>query len=251
MLSTYCAVLVPIIIVLNFPYFISAENLKIIGGNETTIEKHPWMVSIQFLSNHLCGGSIINEDTIITAAHCFDEISSGLTIVSGITDLSEAEASVRVMSIIIHEDYDSATIDSDIAIMKLSENLTYSEKIQPILLPEENVEVPDGTLAITSGWGLTSEEASATSDILMEIEIPVIDWNLCTKLLPVTERMMCAGYVNGGPDTCTADSGGALELNTTLIGIVSWGIGCGEAGHPGVYTDVRRFRPWIREHTGM
>ncbi|XP_057658715.1 trypsin-3-like isoform X2 [Diorhabda carinulata] len=213
MLSTYCVVLVPIIIVLNLPYFTSAENLKIIGGNETTIEKHPWMVSIQFLSNHLCGGSIINEDTIITAAHCFDEISSGLTIVSGFTDLSEAEASVRVMSIIIHEDYDSATIDSDIAIMK--------------------------------------EDASATSNILMEIEIPVIDWNLCTTLLPVTERMMCAGYVNGGPDTCTADSGGALELNTTLIGIVSWGIGCGEAGHPGVYTDVRRFRPWIREHTGM
>ncbi|KAJ8976748.1 hypothetical protein NQ317_004300 [Molorchus minor] len=93
------------------------------------------------------------------------------------------------------------------------------------------------------------------SDILREVTVFAINWDECkSKLSSVssfTERMICAGTTEGGKDTCQGDSGGAVELDGTLIGIVSWGVGCGVVDYPGVYTRVSYFRSWIRENAGI
>ncbi|XP_072398605.1 trypsin-1-like [Diabrotica undecimpunctata] len=235
----------------------AGNHYRIVGGNDTTIEKHPWIVSIQFLRVHFCGGALVDEETVITAAHCFNDVSGRITIVAGTADLTQEGTSIKVQSILIHENYnpDVAPFDYDIAILKLSEKITFSDKIQPINLPVEDTAVPEDTPVSTAGWGLTEEGGATTSDILLEINIKIINWQTCKELLQdeseVTERMICAGYLKGGVDTCQADSGGPLELNGTLIGIVSWGRGCGEADYPGVYTHVARFRSWIKQHAGV
>ncbi|XP_050518673.1 trypsin-1-like [Diabrotica virgifera virgifera] len=236
---------------------ILGNNYRIVGGNDTTIEQHPWIVSIQFLRVHFCGGALVDEETVITAAHCFNDVSGRITILAGTADLTQEGTSIKVKSILIHENYnpDVGSLDHDIAILKLSEKITFSDKIQPINLPEEDIDVPKDTKVSTAGWGVTEEGGTTSSDILLEINIKIVDRQTCKKLLEeqseVTERMICAGDLKGGVDTCQNDSGGPLELNTTLIGIVSWGYGCGEAGYPGVYTHVARFRSWIKQHAGV
>ncbi|CAG9827545.1 unnamed protein product [Diabrotica balteata] len=206
------------------------SHYRIVGGNDTTIEKHPWIVSIQFLRVHFCGGALVDEETVITAAHCLNDVSGRITIVAGTADLTQEGTSVKVQSILIHENYnpDVSLFDYDIAILKLSEKITFSDKIQPINLPVEDTDVPEDTPVSTAGWGVTEEGGSTTSDILLEINIKIVDRQTCKELLQevgeVTERMICAGYLKGGIDTCQSDSGGPLELNGTLIGIVSWDV---------------------------
>ncbi|XP_023311632.1 trypsin-3 [Anoplophora glabripennis] len=229
---------------------------RIVGGVTTTIEKHPWQVSLQVFGNHICGGSIISSGLILTAAHCVTElIVTVYYVVPGVTDLRQAEQKYQVEEAIMHDDYDSVTYDYDIALLKLQENLTFSNTIQAISLPNELFTIPDGTSLVASGWGITEPDGTDSSDVLREIEIQYINWETCrTRLSSVgtfTERMICAGVPEGGKDTCQSDSGGALELNSTLIGIVSWGEGCGDPRYPGVYTHVSYLRAWIREHTGI
>ncbi|CAG9860207.1 unnamed protein product [Phyllotreta striolata] len=237
---------------------VNADNaLRIVGGNETTIEKHPWIVSIKSLGVHFCGGSIINENTIVTAAHCFAEISEGLSILAGTKNIDEKGTAIKVEYFIMHEKYDTETYtyDYDIAILKLSKNLTFSSKIQPILLPSEDTQVSVGEPVTIAGWGVTKEGSPIISNILRDVEIYSVDWETCKKELndygTVTENMFCAGYPTGNRDSCQCDSGGPLELNGTLLGIISWGNGCGEVGFPGVYTLVPKFRSWIKQHTGV
>ncbi|KAJ8942810.1 hypothetical protein NQ318_022824 [Aromia moschata] len=231
-------------------------NTRIVGGNTTTIEKHPWQVSLQIFGVHSCGGSIISANTILTAAHCIDEILVNLyQVIIGTTDLSQPALKLSVRESTIHNAFDSETYDYDIAVIKLQENLTFSNQIQPITLVQDGFQVPDGTALVTSGWGITETGGTENSNILREVEINAINWSECYRKLSsvgtFTDRMICAGVSGGGKDTCQGDSGGAVELNGVLIGIVSWGVECGAVDYPGIYTNVSYFRSWIREHTGI
>ncbi|KAJ8976749.1 hypothetical protein NQ317_004301 [Molorchus minor] len=94
-----------------------------------------------------------------------------------------------------------------------------------------------------------------TADVLQEAIIKYVDWDTCYKALSkagtFTERMFCAGYMDGSKDTCSGDSGGNIQLNSMAVGIVSWGAGCGIKGYPGAYTLVSYFRDWIKTNTGL
>ncbi|CAG9827549.1 unnamed protein product [Diabrotica balteata] len=134
----------------------------------------------------------------------------------------------------------------------LTEKVVFSPKIQPIRLPKHDLHVPNGTPVITAGWGFTDPEIMSTSDDLMEVNINIIDWQICEELLPFfTQRMICAGNLDGGLGSCHGDSGGPLELNGTLIGIVSYkhpNRPCGAAGYPVAYTKVPDFLTWINKN---
>lgn len=158
-------------------------NDRIVGGYETNIEEHPWQVSLQYGSSHRCGGSIIGNKWILTAAHCtvfvlfkqFKIVFYGLKIIiflivySGITSNafsvrvgSTKHASggliVKLKNYVNHPKYSRARLDYDFSLLELENELDFSDKIKAITLPVEDLKVSDGTICEISGWGEKNEE---------------------------------------------------------------------------------------------
>ena len=155
----------------------------------------------------------------------------------------------------IHPNYNSRTFENDIALIKLSVEVTFKEHIVPACLPNKN-ELYTKRVAYATGWGRTSYNRPASLSALQRVSLIVIDNSVCQSWLKEAGRrekifpgMLCAGYKEGKKDSCQGDSGSPLttevDKKSTLIGIVSWGIGCGRPNLPGVYTRVSNYVDWI------
>uniref|UniRef100_A0A672FTI6 Transmembrane serine protease 5 n=1 Tax=Salarias fasciatus TaxID=181472 RepID=A0A672FTI6_SALFA len=159
-----------------------------------------------------------------------------------------------VEKIIYNKNYNHRSHDSDIALMKLRTPLAFSDTIRPICLPQYDSDPPGGTQCWISGWGYTQPDVHSP-DTLKEAPVPIISAKKCNSSCmyngEITPRMLCAGYTEGKVDACQGDSGGPLvcqdESVWRLVGVVSWGTGCAEPNHPGVYTKVAEFLGWIYE----
>ncbi|CAG08915.1 unnamed protein product, partial [Tetraodon nigroviridis] len=265
-----------------------AKLPRIIGGVEATLGRWPWQVSLYYSSRHTCGGSIINSQWVVTAAHCVHKYASSLvlglspnrSLTSTSVLLSEMSATgyLRVSSwvvyagiitrgsakmaehvgyavekIIYNKEYNHRSHDGDIALLKLRTPLNFSDTIRPVCLPQYDYEPPGGTQCWISGWGYTQPEGVHSPDTLKEAPVPIISTKRCNSSCmyngEITSRMLCAGYTEGKVDACQGDSGGPLvcqdENVWRLAGVVSWGSGCAEPNHPGVYTKVAEFLGWI------
>lgn len=139
-----------------FPYYYEDKVGRIVGGEEITIQQRPFQVSLLYNGGHYCGGSIVNEDTIVTAAHCAQNAASRYTVRVGSTSRTSGGQVVGVKSVTNHPKYNSATIDYDAAIIKLSSKLTFSSTVKAIQLAPNGYNVPDGATCYVSGWGTTS-----------------------------------------------------------------------------------------------
>ncbi|XP_072389757.1 trypsin-1-like [Diabrotica undecimpunctata] len=227
----------------NFIY--AGSRFRIFGGKEASIEDHPWIVSLQVPSlGHWCGGSLISEEWVITAAHCFmHENLKPESIIAGTSNLTRSDTTIKIENVIIHEKFRPRRFyDYDIAIVKLAEKVTFSDKIQPINLPEQDAEVRISTSLTVAGWGLTKLSGRA-SDVLMKTTVTVTRHCSCMKTI-------IAAY-DRKSGICKGDSGGPLQLNGTLVGVVSGsGPFCGSR-LPAIYTNVALFRTWIKEKTGI
>ncbi|XP_055389846.1 trypsin delta-like [Condylostylus longicornis] len=229
------------------------SNLKfsgrIVGGQDVTDGLIPWQVSLVHFGSHYCGGSIISPKTIVTAAHCLDTINKNfLKVRVGTKDRYGYGMLLQVEDFKLHENFSRSTYHNDIALIYLRKRLQYVPyKIEPIALAEQNSFVKDGTMAMVSGWGVLRHNSNIVPKILQYVMVPVINREQCNRLMNnlVSERQICAGFLNGGKDACQQDSGGPLVYNKKLIGIVSWGDECGKPRRPGVYTDVGSLRNWI------
>ena len=142
-------------------------------------------------------------------------------------------------------------MDFDIALLHLSEAVTYSDAVNPICLPKAARNFPAGKRCFVTGWGQI-RELGPVSDRLRVAQVPIIENGKCAQMYPdrrITSRMLCAGYVQGRIDSCQGDSGGplaCLENGTFLLaGAVSWGNGCAKRRQPGVYANIDSFLPWI------
>lgn len=168
---------------------------------------------------------------------------------------------VQVMAdtVIVHPDYDSKTLENDLALIKLKTPVPYRDDIRPICLPhfKEDFTGMDG---YATGWGLTDFDKRQLPDTLQVVKLPIISNKRCRSMYKrgghekiITDMDLCAGYAKGGMDACEGDSGGPLitqrrgERRWVLAGIVSNGVKCGEPFLPGVYTKVAEFLPWIYE----
>ncbi|XP_044259427.1 trypsin delta-like isoform X2 [Tribolium madens] len=227
---------------------------RIIGGDVATIEDNPWQVSLEAFGIHNCGGSIISPNTIITAAHCIDGvISLFYEVVSGTADLLQNTTRSKVKEAIVHENYDN--LSHDVALIILTENLTFSDTTQAV--PLANEEPSDGDNVTVSGWGILNEGDIITPNILHSVNVTIVGRDECTLDYSnidgayIDDTMVCAGVSEGGKDACSGDSGGPLIKNGVLVGIVSWGLGCALPEYPGVYTNVASVREWIRNKTGI
>uniref|UniRef100_A0A670YD49 Ovochymase 1 n=1 Tax=Pseudonaja textilis TaxID=8673 RepID=A0A670YD49_PSETE len=248
---------------------------RIIGGRMSVPGGQPWQVSIKQSRSHFCGGSLIGDDVVVTAAHCiidFDlKVVKNLIVTVGEFDLGsgdEEEQNVPVSEIVVHPDFNRfGYMDSDIALLYLKHHVQYGYEVQPICLPHKEDVFEAGTLCVVSGWGKTSEGEYL---VLSEVELPIIDSITCSELLktlnlpPGQRSMLCAGFPDGGRDACKGDSGGPLACRKasglwTLVGITSWGIGCGKGwltdkringsrGSPGIFSKVIELLDFITQH---
>ncbi|KAF4026120.1 hypothetical protein G4228_018325 [Cervus hanglu yarkandensis] len=241
----------------------TAKRTRIVGGTDASWGEWPWQVSLQVklrAQSHLCGGSIIGRQWVLTAAHCFDGLllSNIWRIYGGILNLSEITTETsfsQVKEIIVHPNYKVSEGSHDIAIIKLEAPLNFTDLQKAICLPSKDDTKPVYTDCWITGWGFT-EEKGKIQNTLQKANIPLISNEECQKSYrdyKITKQMICAGYKEGGKDACKGDSGGPLvcqhEETWHLVGITSWGEGCARREQPGVYTKVAEYMDWILEKT--
>ena len=217
----------------NTPDHGSLPPPMIVGGEEVDPAcpncKYPFMVSLRYGGEHWCGGSLVRENWVITAAHCVEGVSeSSLQVKIGLHNVNSTSGAVtrNVSDIIAHPQYSGWSLDNDYALLELSSPVTTFEPIQ-LITDDSHDDEP--VMSTTMGWGATYEGDWNGSNVLMEVDVP-IDESCGVIGNEVTNNMVCAGDNNGGEDSCQGDSGGPLIMINSdgeyeLIGIVSWGYG--------------------------
>jgi len=228
---------------------------RIIGGEEAPLHEFPWQVSLKSLGSHICGGSIVNENQVITAAHCCQGQLAALDqIVAGAHDrfLEAGHQKRGISSMDYHGSWNNPQFDHDICMITLNEPLDFNDpNVQPIeFFKSDDAEIPAETVCNSTGWGLTTGGGLFLPNHLQWIQIPVHSRDDCEEIFPgyITDNMICAG--RSGAATCNGDSGGPLVCPDAsgvgkLAGIVSFGYtGCTNAG---VYAKVSQFTDWIAE----
>uniref|UniRef100_A0A8C2HJY4 Plasminogen activator, tissue n=1 Tax=Cyprinus carpio TaxID=7962 RepID=A0A8C2HJY4_CYPCA len=246
----------------------SLPMFRIRGGQASDIREHPWQAAITVYLpraksyNFLCGGVLIDSCWILSAAHCFQERfdENRLRVVLGRTFRLQNSSSEQIFDVEkywIHEQYDDETYDNDIALLKLKSEVgmcaIHSPEVLPACLPEPNLALPDWTECEISGYGKEEEFSPFYSERIKRGLVRLWPQEQCVpeKLSGrlVTPNMLCAGDTRGLDDACKGDSGGPLVCpkngRMTLMGLISWGDGCGKKDTPGVYTRVTNYTNWI------
>lgn len=163
---------------------------------------------------------------------------------------------IQVAEIVQHEQFNTSNIDYDYSLLKLAREIEFDKTKQPAKLPEtEGDDTKDGVMCHVTGWGSTQNPFEPRA-WLRQTEVPIFNREECFKKYEkfggVTERMICAGYIEGGKDACQGDSGGPLVTEDgVLVGVVSWGYGCARPEYPGIYSKVSYVRDWIRTNSGV
>ncbi|XP_028644185.1 transmembrane protease serine 12 [Grammomys surdaster] len=243
------------------------EGSRIIGGTQADVGAWPWQVSLQVQDGdflmHVCGGALVRDRWVLTAAHCTKEARDPLKwrAVIGTNDLSRSHRhtkNIRVTAIAIPPDFIMETFVNDIALFHLKRAVRYNDYVQPICLPFGVFQNLDqNTACFVSGWGRTKEEGNGTS-VLQEAKVHFISREICNSdrsyggVVPNTS--FCAGHENGTFDTCRGDSGGPLmcylpeHKRYFVMGITSYGHGCGRRHFPGVYSSPSFFQQWLTHY---
>lgn len=255
---------------------------KIVGGVAAKLGDFPWIVALGYKNaknpnqpRWLCGGSLVSSKHVLTAAHCVYNRDDLYLARLGELDLYDDQdgaspVDIPIASTKIHENYNPSQFTSDIAMLTLSRSAENLPGVHPICLPWQSDQRSKSYINSTpfvAGWGALYFNGP-TSTNLQLVTVPVVDNSNCARVFAsravIDERIVCAGYPNGQKDACSGDSGGPLmlgigytrggatggiiRLQFQLIGIVSYGFRCAQAGYPGVYTKVTYFLPWIQKN---
>ncbi|CAH0396141.1 unnamed protein product, partial [Bemisia tabaci] len=244
----------------------------IVGGKEAVLNEFPHMVALGYKNRgrltYNCGGTLISENFVLTAAHCIGtslgkpvQVRLGELILNNEDD-GASPVDVRVEQTTVHPDYRDDQKYNDIALVRLEREVSFSNSIRPACLHQQR-DLSRSELPVATGWG-TTDYGGKRSDALLKVGLSVINNTLCNRLYDkerrtagslergISESMLCAGKLEGGKDTCLGDSGGPLGIphpdskcQHYIVGITSFGKVCGQENSPGVYTRVSSYLPWI------
>ncbi|XP_012520557.1 PREDICTED: trypsin-like [Propithecus coquereli] len=222
------------------------DDDKIVGGYTCQEGSVPYQASL-YSGYHFCGGSLINEQWVVSAAHCY---KSQIQVRLGEHNIEVTEGNeqfINAAKSITHPKYKSSTLDNDIMLIKLSSKAKITSQVSSVSLPTSCASA--GTECLISGWGNTLSNGENYPDVLQCLKAPILSASTCSSSYPgqITSNMICVGFTEGGKDSCQGDSGGPVVCNGELQGIVSWGYGCALKGKPGVYTKVCNYVDWIEQ----
>ncbi|XP_004608267.2 anionic trypsin-like [Sorex araneus] len=226
--------------------FPSNDDDKIVGGYTCQENSVPYQVSLN-AGYHFCGGSLINDQWVVSAAHCY---KSRIQVRLGEHNIKVQEGNeqfINAVKVIRHPRFSSWTLDNDIMLIKLSAPAVLSSRVAAVSLPSSCA--PAGTQCLISGWGNTLSNGVNNPALLQCLDAPLLSQEQCEASYPgqITDNMVCAGFLEGGKDSCQGDSGGPVVCNGELQGVVSWGYGCAQKNKPGVYTRVCNYVDWIEQ----
>uniref|UniRef100_A0A8C6ERK6 trypsin n=1 Tax=Marmota marmota marmota TaxID=9994 RepID=A0A8C6ERK6_MARMA len=210
------------------------DDDKIVGGYTCAKNSLPYQVSLN-VGYHLCGGSLISDQWVLTAAHCYNRLQVRLGE-HDIEVLEGDEQFIQAAKIIRHPNFNKDTLNNDIMLIKLASPATIRNRME------------SGNPVNNCPFSLLLSTVKYPS-LLQCLDAPVLSDTACHNSYPgkVTNNMFCLGFLEGGKDSCQGDSGGPVVCNGELQGIVSWGLGCALKGKPGVYTKVCNYLDWIQE----
>ncbi|NWV10923.1 GRAA protein, partial [Ptilonorhynchus violaceus] len=231
----------------------------IIGGSEVVPHSRPFMAYIKGPERSICGGALIKENWVLTAAHCNVKKGEVLLGVHSLKANEKEKQTFQVAKSIPYPCYDPSTNENDIMLVQLQGRAKLNKVVKLIPLPTSDDDPKPGTICTVAGWGKTSSRWNRLSDTLREVNVTVISREICNNKdhyngKPViTQNMICAGDKKGKKDSCDGDSGGPLRCNNVMKGITSFGKPkkCGSVDGPGVYTRLtKRYLEWIRKTIG-
>ncbi|KAM4604807.1 vitamin K-dependent protein C [Polymixia lowei] len=229
-----------------------------VGGEVGKKGESPWQaLLLNYRGKFHCGGVLIDENWVLTAAHC---LSNSLRFKVRLGDyerfkLEGTEETLSVAETFKHPNYNSRTVDNDIALLRLASPATLSQYIVPACLPgremAERVLHLNGTTTVVTGWGKDDLESKNFSSALNFIKVPLVNHSVCARQMThsISDNVLCAGILGQRRDACEGDSGGPMVTlyrdTWFLIGLVSWGEGCGKEDKLGIYTKVSNYNEWI------
>ncbi|XP_072325077.1 anionic trypsin-2-like [Scyliorhinus torazame] len=222
---------------------------KIINGHECYAHSQPWQVFLTYNGYRWCGGSLIDHQWIVSAAHCYQPPSI-LKAHLGEHDLGYYEGTeqrIPVAKAFAHPDYNRVNLNNDIMLLKLAYPARLDQYVRLIPLPSQCPRA--GTQCITSGWGNLVTNGVKYPNALQCLNQPILPDADCRRAYPpyFTDNMFCSGYWEGGQSTCQGDSGGPVVCDGELQGITSWGYDCAMKNHPSVFVKVCNYNQWIQE----
>ncbi len=242
--------------------------MRIIGGDVAGKNAWPWQVALLFADiadehdAQFCGGTLIKRNWVVTAAHCVKGMRvKELDILTETNKLDGSGVRRGVVSITVHDKYNANTLEFDIAVVKLGTSLPKDYPVAALINDkQENRFAEPGDKMMVTGWGSVRRSGNKYPVALRQARVPVVANEVCNEAKAyagdITNRMICAGELDGGKGVCSGDSGGPLLAKDgkgefrLLAGVVSFGtIPCAFKKHPGVFTRITSFRNWILNKT--
>ncbi|MFD7430269.1 S1 family peptidase [Streptomyces sp. NPDC059818] len=254
------------VIPLGFPASAVADSI-VIGGQPAHVEDSPWVVALSSRdrfgdarAGQFCGAVAVGPKKVLTAAHCLGREALGadvgqvrdLRIISGRDELTGSGGKeIAVSGTWVNPGFDATTNSGDVAVLTLAEALPEQSVIP--MAEAGDAGYQSGTAAVVYGWGDTTGNSDYASS-LRSARVSILPDSSCEQAYPggrdgtyEASAMLCAGEPQGGYDACQGDSGGPLVARGRLVGLVSWGSGCGRAGSPGVYTRISAVIGWMAD----